>query len=569
MTATRRLAAILVADVVGYSRLMEADEAGTLAALKDRRKAILEPVIKQHGGRVVKFMGDGALIEFGSAVNAVKCALELQDKFSAANGTLPDDRRIILRIGINLGDVIGEGSDIYGDGVNIAARLEALADPGGICVSAKVHDEVRGKIDATFEDMGEQALKNIAAPVRAFVVGQVQPGIVPATAVSTKPAVAVLPFDNMSGDPGQQYLSDGITEDIITELSRFKELSVAARYASFHHGRKGASLAQVARDLGVSHVVEGSVRKSGDQLRITVQLINAATGNHVWAERYDRDAQDIFAVQDQVVRTIVATLVGRMQAAGAASARKKPTASWTAYDLLLQGREIANNFTEMEGVALFTRAVEIDPSFALAQAWLAFGLLATYWYDARPETLNQAAQVAQKALSLDSDDATVHQVNALVMLWMRQYERARIHFDRAIALNPADAQIYADRANLLRYTGRPEEALAAIDEALNMSPFPPHWFWRVRGGVLFQLRRYAEVVDAINSITHKDLTAHIYLAAAQTYLGNAASAAEALALAKELQPDLSLQQLSKVSPQSDKEALDHFIDGLRKAGLPE
>ena len=367
----RRLAAVLVADVVGYSRLMEADEAGTLAALKARQKAILEPMVKEHGGRIVKLMGDGVLIEFASAVKAVEAALELQKKFAEANDGVDENRRVTLRIGINLGDVIGEGSDIYGDGVNIAARLESLGEPGGICISAKVHDEVRNKVDARFENIGEQTLKNLSAPVAAFKwpAGETVLAAPLRAEAGARLSIAVLPFDNLSSDPDQQYISDGITEDITTELARFSGLSVAARHAAFHYGGKGKNIADVARELGVAFLVEGSVRKSGDRLRITAQLIDTRTGNHVWADRYDRDCEGIFAIQDQVVSSIVSMLEGRMVATEAAKARGKPIASWSAYDCLLQGRELANSYREPEAVPLLVRAVTISPQFALAHAW--------------------------------------------------------------------------------------------------------------------------------------------------------------------------------------------------------
>jgi adenylate cyclase len=338
MRVTRRLAAILALDVVGYGRLMEKDEAGTLAVLRDRRKTILDSLVTRHRGRIVKVMGDGALVEFASAVGAVECGVELQSRMTDANAGLPDDRAIVLRVGINLGEVMVEDGDLYGDGVNIAARLEAIAEPGGICVSSKVHDEVRGKLDLGFDDLGEIALKNMSKPVRVYRVAG-RPHVLVATppAMSDKPAIAVLPFVNMSGDPEQQYFSDGITEDIITELSRFRSHTVIARNSSFQYRDKSADVRRIGRDLGAEYVVEGSVRRVGNHIRVTAQLIEAASGNHLWAERYDRELEDIFVVQDEIVRTIVGALPGRIMEAGARSAGRKRPENLAAYDYLLRG----------------------------------------------------------------------------------------------------------------------------------------------------------------------------------------------------------------------------------------
>lgn len=566
----RRLAAILVADVVGYSRLMEADEVGTLAALKKRRTLILQPTVREYGGRIVKFLGDGVLIEFASAVNAVTAAIELQGKMSVANADLPDQSRIVLRVGINLGDVIGEGADIYGEGVNIAARLEALAEPGGICVSGKIHDEVRGKVDAAFEDAGERQLKNIATPVRVYRAGHSVVPMAPQNSpISDKPSIAILPLDNLSGDPDQKYLSDGITEDIITELSRFKNLSVAARHASFQFGGKGVKPALAAGDLGVNFVVEGSVRKTGERIRITVQLIDTDTGNHVWAERFDRTTHDIFAVQDEVVSAIVATLEGHMVSNAVAQMRKKPTSSWTAYDFFLQGREVARRASDREAVPFLDRAISIDPDFAQAHAMLAIAHLGSYWFDAQPSTLDEARLAAQRALELDSNDAIVQQANAMVALWLGQHERASMHFNRAVNLNPADAEIRADRAEAMRFAGQLEEALIEIDDALQRSKFPPHWFWWIRGGILIDLERYDEAIAALSNVPQKEYGAWLQLAAAHAQLGHLSEAARALGMARELQPNLSLRDVAAMNPYARREAGDPLFNGLRKAGLAE
>jgi TolB-like protein/class 3 adenylate cyclase len=312
----RRLTAILAADVVGYSRLMGADEAGTMAALKSRRTEILQPLVSRHHGRIIKVMGDGVLVEFASAVNAVECAIELQAGMEGANRNLPEDRRIVLRVGINLGDVMVEGSDLYGEGVNIAARLEAIADPGGIVISSTAHDYVRNRIKTSFDDMGAQTLKNIAEPIRAYRVAWTDAVAAMASQpVTGRPSIAVLPFANMSGDPEQAYFSDGVTEDIITEISRFRELFVIARNSSFQYRDKSIDVRRIGRELDVQYVVEGSVRKLGDRVRVTAQLIHAVTGNHLWAERYDRDLADVFTLQEDLAHAIAATIGGRVEAA--------------------------------------------------------------------------------------------------------------------------------------------------------------------------------------------------------------------------------------------------------------
>jgi adenylate cyclase len=347
LAVERKLAAILAADVVGYSRLMAQDETGTLSALKARRKEVLEPLVARYKGRTFKVAGDGALIEFASAVNAVECAVELQRGMAEANSGAPEDRHIVLRIGVNLGDVMVEGGDLYGDGLNIAARLEGITEPGGILVSGTTYDHAKNKVKAVFEDLGVQALKNITEPVRVFRVrpdgvGEAQR---PAVALPDKPAIAVLPFTNMSGDPEQEYFSDGITEDILTELSRFRSLLVIARNSSFAFKGKATKVEEIAKELRVAYVVEGSVRKAAGRIRITAQLIDAANGTHLWAERYDRDLEDIFAVQDEVVRTVVASVAGRVDVAGAEVAKRKPPESLVAYDYVLRGLEQLN----MEG----------------------------------------------------------------------------------------------------------------------------------------------------------------------------------------------------------------------------
>ena len=407
---------------------MEQDESGTLAMLKARRKEVLEPLVVRHQGRIFKIVGDGVLVEFGSAVNAVQCAVELQRGISAANGDLPEARRIVLRIGINLGDVIVEGSDLYGDGVNIAARLEGIAEPGGVWISGTAFDHVRNKVNIGFADLGARNLKNITEPVRVYA-SQAHPYPC-ATATTEKPSVAVLPFVNMSDDAGQGYFSDGITEDIITELSRFPSLFVVARNSSFQYREKAVDVRRVARDLGVRYVVEGSVRKIVSRVRITAQLIDASTGNHVWGERYDRSIDDLFEVQDEVTRTIVATLVGRVEDAEMRGARQRPTASLHAYGLLLRGIEHLRGHGDDNRRArkLFESAVVLDPGYALAHAHLAIALLVEHRYDNAPEAIKQRAlDSALTAVRIDPNEARCHQFLAQAYLFRGEFDLAVYH----------------------------------------------------------------------------------------------------------------------------------------------
>ena len=363
----RRLAAILAADVAGYSRLTERDEAGTLEALKYRRRNILAPLLTEHHGRIVRLMGDGVLVEFGSAVNAVKCAVDLQRQMDEANASVAEDRHILLRIGINLGDVIVEGGDLYGEGVNIAARLEAMAAPGGVYLSQTVVDHVRNKVEVQFEDLGERKVKNLDRPVRVYRVAGMAGGPAAPSASAAEspvgPSIAVLPFVNLSGDPEQNYFSDGITEDIISGLSKFRQLFVIARNSSFRY-RDQMDVRQVAHELGVRFIVEGSVRKASTHVRVTVQLVEAATGSHLWAEKFDRELQDIFAVQDEITQSIVASIAGRIEEADRRRALRKGTTDLTAYDLLLRGKHCLAQGSQqhvLEARAMLERSLELDP----------------------------------------------------------------------------------------------------------------------------------------------------------------------------------------------------------------
>jgi TolB-like protein len=571
----RRLAAILAADVVGYSRLMGLDEVGTLNALKARRKDILAPLVAQHQGRVFKVTGDGVMVEFASAVNAVQCAIDLQQAMAEAARDQPDDRRIVLRIGINLGDVVVERGDLYGDGVNIAARLETAADPGGIFISGTAYDQVRNKFEASFEELGEQSLKNIGAPVRVYrIAGMARLPITAATVPSNKPSIAVLPFASMSGDIEQQYFGDGITEDIITELARFRNLHVLARNTSFRYRGQDVDIQRVGRELGVQYVVEGSVRRLGDHIRITAQLIETATGHHVWAERFDRSQEELFAVQDQVVKTIAATLVGRLKAADTERAQRRPPASLAAYELVLRGDALPvyRPGALEEARSLFEQAIALDPSYAKAYALLA-GLDVTVWYrnfDASSDILDRAFALAQKAVALDPNDPACQISIARVHQTRGSYNLAEHHYTKALELNRNNAVLMAGIGDLNITLGRPLEALEYFKQARALDPFfDPSWFWPIIGIAHFMARHYEEAIAALERSSEPPYWVHVYLAASHAMLGDSERARHHAVETLRLKPDFTISRAA--SRQSLREASDreHLAEALRKAELPE
>jgi TolB-like protein/Flp pilus assembly protein TadD len=565
----RRLAAILAADVVGYSRLMEQDEAGTLAALKERRKGILQPLVTEHDGRIIKVMGDGVLAEFGSAVNAVACAAELQKRMATENDGVADDRSI-LRIGINLGDVVVEGNDLYGDGVIIAVRLQAMAEPGGICLAGNVQEQIGSKLPLKFEDLGPCEVKNIAKPIRVFQVRfarQEPKAAASQSAAQAKPSIAILPFTNMSGDPEHAYFSDGITEDIITELSRFRSLLVIARNSSFQFRGAASDVKTIGRQLGVLYVVEGGVRKLADHVRITAQLIDVATSHHLWAERYDRVLEDIFAVQGEVACAIAGTLEGRVAVSGAASARRKPTQQWGAYDYFLRGRQCVVEYDVEGAEPLLHRAIAMDPDYAQAHAWQSFVHIMRYFEEGQPETLDQALRLAQRAVLLDTEDAQCHVALGLTYMIMRRFDVAGVNLDRAITLNPTDTLGTRARAGWLAHMGRAGEALRSLETDLLRDPFPPTLHWEFRGIAFFQAHRYNEAIDSFNEISRLRWWHHCYLAACYGHLEIAEGARRHAAEMLRQRPDFSVGDVERTEPFRDPADLENLMDGLRKAGL--
>jgi TolB-like protein/cytochrome c-type biogenesis protein CcmH/NrfG len=497
----RRLAAILAADVVGYSSLMNEDEGGTLTALMAHRKELFDPETERYGGRIVKLMGDGALVEFPSVADAVECALAIQNALAGSDGP------IRLRIGINLGDVIVDGDDIYGDGVNVAARLETLAEPGGICISSIVQESIGNRVDAGFADAGEYEVKGLPRPIQVWrwpAQGVTRTAGVPLE-LPDKLSIAVLPFTNMSGNPDQDYFSDGVAEDLITELSRFSELFVIARNSSFVFKGNAVDLKEAARRLGVQYIVEGSVRKAGNRVRITAQLIDAMAGMHLWAERYDRQLDDIFEVQDDVVRAIVAVLPGRIADAGARVSRRKPTESLTAFDYLLRGNHVLARRGDSIRTAIeqYRAAIEIDPDFAAAHAGIARAEGNLVWdlstYDDNP--LERAYAAGKRALELDPSDYRSHAAYGAAMRQLGRHAIARQHLQRAMDLNPNSATVLGDWAMLQAYTGDPEGAIETYRLAARLDPFNEE---NLRKEALaesyYMLGKYRESVEVLESM---------------------------------------------------------------------
>jgi adenylate cyclase len=581
----RRLAAILVADVVGYSRLMEADEAGTLSALKQRRKNVLSPIVELHGGRIVKFMGDGVLVEFASPVDAVNAARALQDGFAQANASSPAAPRIELRIGINLGDIVSEGADIFGDGVNVAARLEPLAEPGGICISGKVRDELAGKIDVAAEDLGELQLKNIARPVRAFrlVTGETarqrSAGPVTAAAPGDKPSIAVLPFANMSADPEQEYFSDGITEDIITDLSRIAGLMVVARNSSFAYKNKNSDIRVVARELGVRSVLEGSIRRAGNRVRITAQLIDAASGGHLWAERYDRELTDIFEVQDEVTRCIVDALEVALRPAEETLLRENRASNMEAHDCFLRGRELLLGASKNREVfdrivALLRRAIELDPGFAPPYAGLAMAHCLDYqnrWTDGS-DALDLSVHFARQATEKGPNDPYGHYAAAVVDTWTRDLAKAKAEAERAIALNPSYALAYGTLGLVEVYLGRPLEAVPIIERAIRLDPVFTQQYMHFLGTAYLMADRYETAAATFRErirLSPKTDLSRAFLACALGHLGEVDEARRIWRELMEINPRYSLAgHLARLPLQNPADA-DRIRNGLAKAGLLE
>jgi adenylate cyclase len=585
MNTTRRLAAILAADVAGYSRLMGADEEGTHERLKALRRELLDPKIAEHRGRIVKTTGDGLLVEFASVVDAVRCAVAVQQAMPERNTGAAADDRIELRIGINLGDVIVEGDDLYGDGVNIAARIEALADAGGVFVSNTVHDHVRDRLPFVFEDLGEQQVKNIARPVRVYRVRDLGAAnspsapVAPALPLPDKPSVAVLPFTNMSVDPEQEFFADGIAEDIITALSRYPSLFVIARNSSFTYKGRAVDVKQVGRELGVRYVLEGSLRKAGNRIRITAQLVEAETGKHVWAERYDRDLADIFVVQDEITEAVTIAIAPAIADAEQHRAMRKPPGSldaWAAYQRGLWHLSKASTEDHALAQKFFQQAVDLDPSFAGGYKGLAAaqGTASDFHGRALPEALNSAVALARRAVALDGADAEARSRLANALYRRGDYEGGLAEADRALTISPNLADAHAVRAAILIFSGQQKEGVAALDRSIRLDPRDPRSANRLNQialGLYFS-REYSAAVEAANRAirSYPDFpNTYRWLAAALGQIGRTEEAKEALQKAIAIAPAAFAMYVSVRVPWMRPEDHAHMLEGLCKAGWRE
>ncbi|NGO52758.1 adenylate/guanylate cyclase domain-containing protein [Allomesorhizobium camelthorni] len=578
----RRLAAILAADVVGYSRLMERDEKSTHTLLMARWKEVLEPLVEQHQGRVFKRTGDGVFVEFGSAVNAVECAAALQGAMDAANEDMPEDRAIVLRVGVNLGDIMVDDSDLFGDGVNIAARLEMLADPGGVAISDSVYQHVHGRVGIDFVDGGLHEVKNIERPVHIWTwspngrANAVSEAVVEAPPpLPAKPSIAVLPFDNMSGDPEQGYFADGITEDIITDLSKVSGLFVIARNSSFAYKGQAPDIRKVSRELGVRYVLEGSVRRAANRIRINAQMIDGTTGGHLWAERYDRGIEDIFAVQDEVTRTIVSALQVKLTPSEETRREGRGKVDPEAYDLLVRSRQTIlqfNSVSSMEARSMLERAIAIDPGLAAAYASLSIIALTDFinqWNGATPDNLTQALELAYKAVDTDDTEPHCHHALALALTWMRRLDEAEFAAERAIELGPSSASAYTALGGIRDFQGRHEDALALYTRAHRLDPqfdLSLHFL----GRALLALGRYDEAEIAfkrrLTLAPRSDMT-RFYLACLYGRTGRHEEARRYWRETLEVNPNFSVDHLKRALPYRDPNLLDRLVDGLREAGV--
>jgi TolB-like protein/class 3 adenylate cyclase/Tfp pilus assembly protein PilF len=587
----RRLAAVLAADVAGYSRLMGIDEEGTLARLKAIRKSLVDPTIAAHRGRIVKTTGDGMLVEFASAVDAARSAIEVQRGMSSQNADVQHDTRIELRIGIHVGDIIIDDNDIFGDGVNIAARLEGIADPGGICMSDDAYRQVRGKVESACDDLGLQTLKNIAEPMRAWRVqlgggaAKARPvspaGQAPVLALPDKPSIAVLPFQNMSGDPEQEYFADGMVEDIITALSHFRNLFVIARNSSFTYKGRSVDVKQVGRELGVRYVLEGSVRKAAGKVRITGQLIDAASGAHLWADRFDGSIDDIFELQDQVTSSVVNAIAPKLEQAEIERVKRKPTENLDAYDHFLRGMSVLNQWTResnREATESFCKAIELDPNFASAYgmaAWCYVWRKANGWMNDRDVEIGEATRLAKRAVELGRDDAVaLSRAGHVIAYVVGDLDSATPAIERALLLNPnlASAWNFAGWTRVLR--GEPEAAIEYLARSMRLSPLDQLGY-SAKGSTAhahFFLGADEDASAWADKAVQENpnyLIVNCIAAASHALAGHQEKAVQAVSRMLQIDPSLHISKIKELFPLRRPNDLAKYEEGLRKAGLPD
>jgi adenylate cyclase len=593
MSDTRKIAAILAADVVGYSRLAGMDEDRILARLRALRSDLIDPTIAVHNGRVVKRTGDGSLIEFRSVVDAVRCAVEVQNAMIERNAGVPQDRRIEFRIGIHLGDVVEESDgDLMGAGVNIASRLEGIAAPGAICLSEDAYRQVKARLDLHLTDLGATWLKNIADPIRVYslrvgVADQTAATLPEATygatvssgppAVTDKPSIAVLAFNNMSGDAEQEYFSDGISEDIITDLSRLPRLHVIARNSSFVYKNAAVSVPEMAKALGVRYVLEGSVRRVGNRVRVTAQLIDASNGGHVWANRFDRDLTDIFAVQDELTQEIVAALKLTLTSSDQDQLAQARAVNVEAYEYLLRGREQASAHTRIgnaEGRRLATAAIAIDPGYAAAHALVAFTHVLDYinaWSDDPEHSLQVGRELAQQAADMAENLPNGHFALGVACMWGKELERAQAAVERGLTLSPNSVDLLTAKAHIQIFAGDPGAAVETLAHSMRLDPHYPEILLQFLADARFSLGQYAAAIDAIEQRLARNPqseTAYALLASCYGHLGQPERSREAWAHALAMNPDFSVERRRRVLPFRNPEDFERRVEGLRKAGLP-
>ena len=580
----RRLAAIMATDVVGYTRLIRVDEEGTLEALKALRADLIDPKIAEHHGRIVKLMGDGMLVEFASVVDAVRAAVETQQAVAEHNSDLPKDQWIEFRVGINLGDVVIDGDDIQGDGINVAARLEGMAEPGGICVSGMVYEGVRDRIDVPFEDLGEQEVKNIDRPVRVwrwiadgFAAVVSRPAVEPLP-LPDKPSIAVLPFDNMSGDPEQEHFSDGITEDIITALSKIKKLFVIARNSTFTYKGQAVDIKRVGREQGVRYVLEGSVRRGGDRLRITAQLIDAETGNHLWAERYDRESNDMFALQDEITREVASALQVALTEGEQARLWASSTKNLEAWELVIQAHHLIHRHhreSVHEARQLLERALRLDESYATA--WEMLGVshwldaINEGWSDSRDASLARALEANDRALTIDPSNPDTLASRSLIKLTIGNHDEALALSKKSVALAPNLANNMAIASVISVYCGRPREALELVRTAMRLCPIYPIWYFYPLTRAYWFMGKTDEAIAAARSAIERDpelSVSHKLHAIVLTDAGRDAEAQRAAAEVLRLEPNFSVEAWA-ARRGTPTELSIREAEALRKAGLPE